>query len=313
MLTKNTQSSIASTEPSAVAPRRGIVVRPKMSISIAEAIQEAAQILRKAGVPEARREAGSLLSFILRRDRTFLISHAENQLSNDSLEEFRTGVERRAGGEPLQYITGVQDFFGREFRVTPDVLIPRPETELLVEAALEVANSVSPIVCDVGTGSGCIAITLLCEIGNAQAVALDKSTAALEIAKVNANNLSVSNRLTFVVSDCFDSLDSSLYRFDLVVSNPPYVSGAMMAGLQREVRDHEPLVALSPGPDGLSMIRRLLQDGPAFLKTNGHMLIEIGFDQGEAVESLVNTEAWNLLDIKPDLQGIPRIVVLRRT
>ena len=147
-------------------------------------------------MPEARREAGSLLSFVLRRDRTFLISHAEHQLSNDSLDEFRTGVERRASGEPLQYITGVQDFSDAVSR-NSDVLIPRPETELLVEAALEVANSLSPIVCDVGTGSGCIAITLLCEIGDAQAVALDNSASALEIAKVNANNLSVSNQTTF--------------------------------------------------------------------------------------------------------------------
>jgi len=212
-------------------------------------------------------------------------------------------------GEPLQYITGVQDFYGREFRVTPDVLIPRPETELLVEAALEVSKGA--LICDVGTGSGCIAITLLCELRDARAVAVDKSAAALEIAKLNAAKQSVADRATFVVSNCFDALDRGEYQFDLIVSNPPYVSEAELIGLQREVRDHEPHVALSPGPDGLSVIRRLLTEAPAFLKPNGHLLMEIGFDQGEAVRSLIDESVWSLLEIRPDLQSIPRVVVLQ--
>ena len=282
-------------------------------MNIAEALREASLILQSAGVPEARREAGSLLSFVISKDRTFLISHVEDQVDEHSLEQFRQAVERRASGEPLQYIAGVQDFFGREFRVTPDVLIPRPETELLVEAALELlGEDTAPSICDVGTGSGCIALTLLCEISEARAVALDKSPAALEIAKRNAANLSVANRATFLVSDCFDSLDSREHQFDLIASNPPYVAAGVVAGLQREVRDHEPRVALSPGPDGLSMIRRLLQDAPAFLRQNGHMIMEIGFDQGQAVQSLVDNRAWRLVELRPDLQGIPRIVVLQK-
>jgi release factor glutamine methyltransferase len=131
------------------------------------------------------------------------------------------------------------------------------------------------------------------------------------VAKLNGEKLPVSDRLAFVVSDCFDALDPSQYQFDLVVSNPPYVSEAMIAGLQREV-SHEPLVALSPGGDGLSIIRRLLQETPAFLKHNGHLIMEIGFDQGEAVRELVDNRVWRLLDIKPDLQCIPRIVVLQK-
>src|SRR5690349_22275703 len=145
--------------------------------SVADVLKQASIVLDGAGVPEARREAGSLLSFILDKDRTFLISHAEDRVDENSLVRLREFVERRAAGEPLQYITGVQDFYGREFRVTPDVLIPRPETELLVEAALEVNRSESAFVCDVGTGSGCIALTLLCEMPGARAVALDKSAA----------------------------------------------------------------------------------------------------------------------------------------
>jgi release factor glutamine methyltransferase len=285
-----------------------------MNRSIAEVLREATQILNSAGVPDARREAGSLLSFVLGKDRTFLISHGEDPVDDDSSGQFQEIVERRASGEPLQYITGVQDFFGREFRVTLDVLIPRPETELLVEAAIEVVGGLgsSPLICDVGTGSGCIALTLLCEIRNARAVAIDKSPAALEIAKLNARTLGISERSVFAVSDCFDSLDANEYQFDLIVSNPPYVSAALMGGLQREVRDHEPLIALSPGPDGLSIIRRLLDESPGFLKDHGHLIMEIGFDQGEAIKTLIEDQVWQLLDIRPDLQGIPRIVVVEK-
>ena len=282
-----------------------------MKWTIAEILKEAASELDNAGVPDARREAGSLLSFILGRDRTYLISHAEDETDENSFVRLREFVERRAAGQPLQYITGVQDFYGREFRVTPDVLIPRPETELLVEAALQIVGRTAPFICDVGAGSGCIAVTLLCELANARALAIDKSPAALEIAKLNAQTFSVANRASFVISDCFDSLEHH-YGFDLIVSNPPYVAEAALKGLQREVRDHEPLIALSPGGDGLSVIRRLIDEGPAFVKPNGHLLMEIGFDQGEAVENLVKDSAWSLREIRPDLQGIPRIVVLQK-
>ena len=282
-----------------------------MSVSIAEALRQASRALDQAGVAEARREAGSLLSHVIGRDRTFLISHAEDELVEDDWRRFEEAVVRRAAGEPTQYITGTQDFFGRTFRVTPDVLIPRPETELLVEAALKVMNA-NAAVCDVGTGSGCIAVTLLCERNDAHAVAIDVSEAALEVARQNARALSVEERIEFVRSDCFDELKPAAARFDLIVSNPPYVSANMIPGLQREVRDHEPKLALSPGPDGLSVIRRLLAAAPAFIRGNGHLLMEIGFDQGEVVRELVNPDVWELRQIRPDLQGIPRIVVLQK-
>lgn len=269
-------------------------------------------MLNGAGVPEARREAGSLLSHVIGKDRTFLIGHAEDLLTDPQREQFREAVVRRTSGEPLQYITGVQDFYGREFRVTPDVLIPRPETELLVEAALEViAHQPAPMICDVGTGSGCISVTLLCERTDACVTAVDVSVAALAVAEDNARRLGVRERITFKISDCFDAVDRST-AFDLVVSNPPYVSANALAGLQREVRDHEPLVALSPGADGLGVIRRLLQDSPAFLKKNGYLIMEIGFDQGHKVQELVDEKHWRLQDIRPDLQGIPRIVLAQK-
>jgi len=282
-----------------------------MSISIADALKEATAALDRAGVAEARREASSLLSHILERDRTFLISHAEDQLDGAQWQHFEQAVVRRAAGEPAQYITGTQDFFGRAFHVTPDVLIPRPETELLVETALQVMNE-NAVICDVGTGSGCIAITLLCERTDARALAVDVSEAALEVARENARRHSVKDRIDLQVSDLFAGLDASAQQFHLIISNPPYVAANMLPSLQREVRNHEPRVALSPGEDGLTIIRRLLNEAPEFLQNNGHLIMEIGFDQGEAVQRLVDQNIWTIRDILPDLQCIPRIVVLQK-
>jgi release factor glutamine methyltransferase len=282
-----------------------------MSISIAEALRRGAAVLDHNGIGDARREAGALLSHVIAKDRTFLISHAEDVIGESEQERFAAAIERRAGGEPAQYITGTQDFYGRAFRVTPAVLIPRPETELLVEAALEVMSAEARI-CDVGTGSGCIAITVVCERDDARAVAVDLSEAALEVARENASRHSVGPRIKFVASDCFTALDSKTDLFDLIVSNPPYVAANMLPGLQREVRDHEPQVALSPGEDGLSVIRRLLEESPNYLRSGGHLIMEIGFDQGEAVRQLVDETVWNFKEILPDLQCIPRIVVVQK-
>jgi len=297
-----------------------------MPTSIAEALLQGAPYLRKAGVAEARREAGSLLAHVIGRDRTFILSHADDQISEAQLEEFRRTLDLRAGGQPLQYITGHQEFFGLDFEVTSDVLIPRPETELLVETALKlVANAgVAPLICDVGTGSGCIVVTLLHELRNypgARAVAIDVSEAALAVARRNAARHSVSERIRFVLSDRFAALadrdhgkqgGSHRELFDLIVSNPPYVADGAISGLQREVRDFEPRLALGAGVDGLSVISRLVEEAGDFLKTGGHFVFEIGFDQRQAVEELVDYKVWRLLGIYSDLQGIPRTVALEK-
>jgi release factor glutamine methyltransferase len=286
-----------------------------MSFSISEAIREAAQTLRQWGVPDARREAGSLLEHIIGRDRTFIITHAEDLITPEEQQSFRGCVARRAGGEPLQYIIGSQAFFGLDFEVTKDVLIPRPETELLVETALALVDNgpEAPSVCDVGTGSGCIAVALLHENQRATALGIDLSIEAIQVARRNAARHSVGARISFLVADCLSALGSGKPIFDLVVSNPPYVAASALEGLQREVRDHEPRLALTPGVDGLTIIRRLLVDSGAFVKTGGHLLLEIGFDQGAAVERLIDRTSWKFLDIHHDLQGIPRIVALQKT
>jgi release factor glutamine methyltransferase len=286
------------------------------SLSIAEATLEATQVLRRAGVPEARREAASLMAHVIGRDRTYLITHAEQAVSPSDARRFDEYVERRAQGEPLQYITGHQEFFNLDFEVTPAVLIPRPETELLVETALRLLDTGGDAptrLCDVGTGSGCIGITILHERPQAQGVGLDISEAALRVAARNASRHQVRERLSLVASDCFAALDARAPApFTMIVSNPPYVAEEALAGLQREVREHEPRVALTSGSDGLDVIRRLFIDAPRFLASGGHLLMEIGFDQHAAVEELIDPQTWELLDIHHDLQGIPRTVAVRK-
>ncbi|HEX6729760.1 MAG TPA: peptide chain release factor N(5)-glutamine methyltransferase [Pyrinomonadaceae bacterium] len=284
-----------------------------MVVTIEQALREASETLERAGVPESRREASSLLAHVLQRDRGFLIAHSKDELRDELFGIFCEYIRRRATGEPSQYVTGIQDFYGRSFLVTPDVLIPRPETELLVDAAYNhLVNPTLPFsICDVGTGSGCIIITLLHQLQNARGIGVDVSQAAIAVAQENADAHKVTDRLTFTVSDCFNALPKHL-SFDLIVSNPPYVSAAALPGLQREVRDYEPRVALSPGLDGLSMIRRLLEGAPGFLKDDGLLVMEIGFDQAEATETLIESKVWDLVEIVPDLAGIPRIVVLKK-
>ena len=281
-----------------------------MAISIAELLLVSAESLRNSGVPNARLDAGALLAHALGRDRTFIITHSDDVVADGVLARYRELIERRAQGEPLQYIVGHQEFFGLDFEVTPQVLIPRPETELLVETALDLIDA-TPFILDVGTGSGCIAITLLTKCAGARAIAVDVSEEALEVAKRNARRHSVDHRIEFKLSDCFSAIESKA-QFDLIVSNPPYVNEDAMDGLQREVRDYEPAIALTPGGDGLSVINRLISAGHTFLKKNGHLLIEIGFDQRDAVMQMVEEKVWELVEIYKDLQGIPRTLTLRK-
>jgi len=290
--------------------------QPHGSVKIREALTEASAILRAAGIEDARADARLLLSHTLARGHAFLIAHSEDELDAPALALFRERVGRRATGEPVQYITGRQEFYGLDFEVNPAVLIPRPETELLVEIALELsrATDAPPYVCDVGTGSGCIPVALLHERRDARACGLDISPGALGVAARNAERHGVAARLRLLVSDCFDALDPAARgaNFNLITSNPPYIAESDLARLQREVRVHEPRLALTPGGDGLSVIRRLVAEAPRFLRAGGHLLIEIGYDQHEAVARLIDEHAWTLLDIRRDLQGIPRVVVLRR-
>ena len=281
---------------------------------IADALAGATRMLRDNGIDQPRRDAQTLLGFVLERSRTYLVVHSEQQLSTTESERFRRCIQRRAAGEPVQHITGQQEFYGLEFEVTPDVLIPRPETEMLVEAGLELLaeNETNAALrfCDVGTGSGCITISILHNHPQARAFALDISPAALAVARRNAARHDVAERVKFIESNLFANLESDA-RFDFIVSNPPYIAADELPTLAREVRDFEPRVALSPGADGLAVVRRLLDESPARLHPRGSLIFEIGYGQDAEVRELIDESMWRLVAVRADLQGIPRIFILR--
>jgi release factor glutamine methyltransferase len=282
------------------------------AISIVQALAEGAESLRTAGVSDARLDAGSLLGHVLSHDRTYLIAHGDDPVTGEQIDRFRALIARRAAREPLQYIVGHQEFFKLTFEVTPDVLIPRPETELVVEAALEVADREQSLsILDVGTGSGCIMISLLHELQKADATATDISSGALGVARRNAHRHNVSDRVTFIQSDSLSRLTQSA-PFSLIVSNPPYIPAEDIAMLQREVREHEPLTALASGADGLDHIRALLRETPPLLRQDGYFIFEIGYGQSDAIERLVDYAIWHLIEVRKDLQSIPRTVVLQK-
>ena len=283
-----------------------------MNSSIAKMVGEAATALQAAKIAEPRMEALSLLMHTLNVDRAFVIAHAEREMNVTEVQRFREFVMRRASREPLQYITGVQEFFSLKFAVTPDVLIPRPETELVVETALDVLRQdQAPIIVDAGTGSGCIAISLLHEMPGAHAVAIDISANALNVARRNAEQHAVSDRLALTRADGLSAFRRDPI-FSAIVSNPPYIPAHEIENLQPEVRDHEPLSALVAGDDGLSHIRMLVRDAVHHLQTGGYLIFEIGFDQSEAVRALVEEKCWDLIEVRKDLQNIPRVFVLRK-
>lgn len=276
-------------------------------MNIIESLKQATEILAANEIAEPRREASSLLAFALQKDKTFLIAHSEYELSDDESAHFQKLSERRASREPLQYIRGYQEFFGLDFTLTPDVLIPRPETELLVEAAIEILQTKeNPRFCEIGTGSGCISISILHTVKNASAIGADISENALRITKLNADKNSVADRLKLVKSDVFENIENE--NFDLIVSNPPYISSLDFENLQKEVKDYEPQNALTDGGSGLSIIEKIIAGAPKFLKPDCFLLMEIGFDQSNEVEKIFDLQIWNPLEFLKDLQGIRRTV-----
>ena len=237
-------------------------------------------------------------------ERVYLYAHPEQELSEVEWLHYGRYLHERMQGKPTQYITDRQEFYGREFRVTPDVLIPRPETEHVVEVALRVARS-SRRLLDVGTGSGALAVTLQLETG-AEAWATDISPAALAVAAGNAEALSAP--VSFVACDLMSALAAG--SMDLVVSNPPYVPATERDGLQREVRDWEPHVALFAGETGFEIYDRLVADAPRVLRPGGWLILELGFGSLAHVSALLS--GWRDVRVEPDLAGIPRVIAARR-
>ena len=285
--------------------------------TIAQAIAEGSARLGASHVDEARRTAGVLLCHALGIDRTHLLTRSDEQIIDSDYESYLQLVERRAAGEPVQYITGHQEFFGLDFNVTNEVLIPRPETEFLVERvialAIEFPGEPNPLIADIGTGSGCIAISLATRLPHARLIATDISAAALEVARANASRHGVSDRIQFVQGDALEPLARLDVEgaVDVLVSNPPYVEEATSELIQREVREWEPHTALFAGADGLDFYRRLLPDAPRYLKPGGFVVLEIGYSQLDSIAAMIAGSSLELVDATPDLQGIPRAVCIR--
>lgn len=296
------------------------------TIDIRAALRQAIESLRVAKVSSHTLAAELLLMHALERDRTWIYSHPEDALDPAALERLTKYVSRRASGEPTQYITGKQEFWGLEFEVTPAVLIPRPETEHVIEIALErlgprgikidmaTGAPSDPLrIADVGTGSGCLAVALACELPHANVVATDISDAALEIARRNARRHEAENRIRFMRTDLLAAiLESNL--FDVIVSNPPYIGRDEASQLPREVREHEPERALFGGTTGVEMYARLIEQSARLLRPRGILVLELGHNSANHVRGLLYGQpAWVNVSITNDLAGIPRVIAAERS
>ena len=270
--------------------------------SIGGALRQAGAKLRTV-TDTPRLEAEVLLAHVLGTSRAALLAYSERVLSPDQLSSYQAVVRHRAANYPLPYLTGRAEFYGLDFEVTPEVLIPRPETETLVDLAL--ARRPATIV-DVGTGSGCIAVALAARLPEATVCAIDISPAALAVAQRNVERYGVASRVRLMVGDVLNPRPS---QADLIVSNPPYIPTGDCASLQASVRDHEPSLALDGGADGLSVIEPLLAQAPAVLRSGGALLIEVGFDQGKIASRLARTYFPQAkVRIHPDLAGRDRVL-----
>jgi len=259
----------------------------------------------------ATRDAELLLLHTLRIPRATLLAHPNREFTSHQQSLYKNNIARRLHHEPIQYITGQQEFYGLTLKVTPAVLIPRAETEHLVEAVLKLLPADKPLkIVDVGTGSGAIAIALSVHLPHAELTALEISAEALAVAAANAHEHNVANRIRFLQSDLLSALDHEARAFDAIVSNPPYVSEADRAHLHPQVRDYEPAASLFAGETGLEIYRRFIPQAYSALKPRGLLALEIGHGQQEAIASLLQT--WHNVSFINDLQQIPRVALARR-
>jgi len=322
-----------------------------MDMDIRTALKQAFAQLREAQVPSHTLAAELLLMHTLGRDRAWIYAHPEEGICPSDAERYSALIGRRAAGEPTQHLTGKQEFWGLEFEVTPDVLIPRPETEHVVEVALDRiglreirasrpqdANGAGLRIADIGTGSGCIAIALAKELPEAAIVATDISSAALAVARRNAARHNVATCIHFLECNLLDGLSNAGAQhaaphlgtspnasghesavtghqsrsFDLIVSNPPYVGRKEAATLPREVREHEPAVALYGGEEGCEFYAALIAQAATHLKPGGILVLELGHNSLPAVEPLLDTSTWTKVGIVNDLAGVPRVLAAEK-
>ncbi|HEX8801529.1 MAG TPA: peptide chain release factor N(5)-glutamine methyltransferase [Terriglobales bacterium] len=281
-------------------------------MQLKQALTSAVEQLESSDVGSPRLNAEILLMFVLGVNRAYLYAHPERELTNEEQVRYDEAIAQRAGDVPSQYITGHQEFWGLDFLVSPAVLIPRPETEHLVETVLKLASEVpAPRIVDVGTGSGCIALALAHERKSAEIYGVDLSAEALEIARANAARLQLDSRVRFLQSNILGAL-AGRRDFDFVVSNPPYVGFDEADKVQRSVFQYEPKMAVFAGDNGLDVIRPLIKQAHPALKPGGYVAMEIGFSMRDPVLALFDPAVWDEPTVVPDLQGIPRVIITRR-
>ena len=286
---------------------RAVATLPALSL-----LRVGAARLERAGIEAARQDAEWLLAHVLGLDRFAPYLEPEREVSPGEARRYRALVARRAGREPLQHLLGAEDFHGLRLLVGPDALIPRPETEGLVEWGLEVLRE-EPVrfIADVGTGSGAIACALADRLPRIQVMAIDNSLAALRVASGNVRRLGLSRRVTLVGGDLLAALDPARTRLDLVIANLPYVPSAVIGSLAPEVVRFEPRAALDGGSDGMAVIRRLIATAPALLRPRARLMMEIGVDQAGPVASLMAAEGFTGIESRRDLPGVERYIAGR--
>jgi len=274
-------------------------------------VQAGEELLRNRGVETSRLDAELLLAHLLGCERLGLVTFSSTP-TEPVEQEYQSMIERRAGGEPLAYITGIQAFWDHDFVVNEHTLIPRQDTETLVEVALASRGEGPAKVLDLGTGTGCILLSLLAERTNWQGVGLDVSSLALEVARENARRLGLTDRISLVESDWFSALNGQNQRFSLIVSNPPYVASADMEALMREVKDFEPALALDGGRDGLDPYRLLAEEAPVFLEKGGLLAVEVGVFQSNDVFDIFEAAGLVEVTVYKDLPGQERVISGRK-
>jgi release factor glutamine methyltransferase len=272
--------------------------------TVIKVLQWTAEHLRQKGVDNGRLDAELLLAETLGLDRVGLYLNYDKPLLADELSRYRAQVKRRAGREPLQYILGHCEFWSLSLQVTPEVLIPRPDTEVLVEEALKHVGAKGRLL-DVGTGSGAIALALASELTDCTIVGLDRSAAALQVARQNRDRLGLQERVKLLEGDLFEL---PAEKWQLIVANPPYIPSGELSGLMPEVGQHEPAMALDGGADGLECYRALASQAPGKLDAGGWLLVEVGIDQAEAVKQLFVAAGLTEVYSREDYSGIPRVV-----
>ena len=286
-------------------------------MTIAEAIQKAAARLSAHKIDHARLDAEVLLCHALGRDRAWLLVHMQDRLDDEGGRVYEQYIDRRSVREPLQYITGLQEFWGLPFFVTPDVLIPRPETELIVERALGVKDTDSPpVIVDLCTGSGCIAVSLAKELPLARIFGTDRSGAALDIARRNARQNGVAELIQFLEGDLFVPLSGIdlIGHIDIITANPPYIRNDELDTMQPEVRDFEPEIALIAGPRGTEIAERIINAAATHLRPGGSLIMEMGIGQAEELRKLItyNDRYVAKIEVLKDLAGIERVIVAQK-